>query len=407
MTMSSSRPSRHALATPENGSLVAEALGVLRFLDAHDVQVAPMVAARLAHTLGADEHAVLQTAVALTQAQRRGIEALPDPLPLVDQVESAVGDASLADWEFETLLAAAVCVHDRTDVLIEFAERTISELIAGGLSRHLRLVAGHFALADPRMRVWVHGSASLAQRTAVHERLSTIYLRRGDVQLATWHRALSTLEGDPALVLPLLALAHTTLVAGDAERAYRIAREATSHADTPEQMHRAAVLAALAAVACGFAEDAVRMVEPALGTGDPLLRFDALALHLLATNWLTGVVADGELEGLLAHLDPGVDSAQAARACALVATLLAERGEHTAAEQWQQRAARRPEHRVMAEAAGAWCSLHAGALDKAPEPAPLLGELAAALRLGLRGTRSPRCAAWCTGSAPLLPHRTK
>src|SRR5690606_41822180 len=130
--------------------------------------------------LAGDEAAIVQTANWMTDAQRRGVQALQDPLPLLDQVESSVGDARLEPWEFEVLIAAAVCLENRTELLLEVVGRPIGDLVAGGVSRHLRLVAGHFAFADPRMRVWVHGSASLAQRTAVHARLADLHARHDE-----------------------------------------------------------------------------------------------------------------------------------------------------------------------------------------------------------------------------------
>src|SRR5690606_23355253 len=114
------------------------------------------------------------------------------------------------------------------ELLLEVAGRPIGDLVAGGVSRHLRLVAGHFAFADPRMRVWVHGSASLAQRTAVHARLADLHVRHDERDLAIWHRALCTLEGDPRLVAPLLEFARSVLASGDAVRAHAIARDRKS-----------------------------------------------------------------------------------------------------------------------------------------------------------------------------------
>ncbi|MFT4284996.1 MAG: hypothetical protein QM598_09210, partial [Protaetiibacter sp.] len=137
MATSIPRPPRHALAAPDNRSAMDGALRILALLDAHELQVSPVVASRLERELAGDDAAILQTAGWMTEGQRRGAEALPDPLPLLDQVEGSVGDPRLAPWEFEVLVAAAVCVDDRTEVLLAFADRPIGELVAGGASRHL------------------------------------------------------------------------------------------------------------------------------------------------------------------------------------------------------------------------------------------------------------------------------
>src|SRR5690606_26399144 len=123
MTKSMSRPSRHALAAPENTSALDGALRILELLDAHELPVAPAVAAQLQRDLAGDETAILQIAHWMTEAQRRGAASLPDPLPLLDAVEGSVGDARLEEWEFETLVAAAVCLDDRTELLLEVSER--------------------------------------------------------------------------------------------------------------------------------------------------------------------------------------------------------------------------------------------------------------------------------------------
>jgi DNA-binding CsgD family transcriptional regulator len=388
MTKSMSRPSRHALAAPENIPAVDGALRILALLDSHDLHVAPVVAARLERELAGDEAAILQTASWMTTAQRRGTEALPDPLPLLDQVESSVGDPRLEAWEFEVLIAAAVCVDDRTELLLEVADRPIGDLVAGGVSRHLRLVAGHFAFADPRMRVWVHGSASLAERTAVHARLADIHARLDEPDLACWHRALRTLEGDPALVAPLLALARSVLATGDAARAHAIAREATSHAVDGAQHHEAAFVTGLAALAAGFVDDAVRRLAPVIagvtGARETTLRAEALGAHLAAVTWHSGVVPETELEACLApesHRDAAV-----ARTSAIAAALLAERGDADAAARWCARAAVGDATGAASAFARSWLALHAGAVDEVRGDGSVLGAIAEALALGLRGS---------------------
>lgn len=380
MTKSMSRPSRHALAAPENTPAVDGALRVLALLDAHELHVSPWIARRLERELAGDDAAIVQTAGWMTDAQRRGTEALPDPLPLLDQVESSVGDPGLEAWEFEVLIAAAVCVDDRTELLLEVAERPIAELIAGGVSRHLRLVAGHFAFADPRMRVWVHGSASLAERTAVHARLGEIFAHHGDRELALWHRALCTLEGDPGLVKPLLAVARSVLASGDAGRAHAIAREASSHAVDRASRAEAILLTGLAAVAAGLVDDAVRRLAVLLDAADPDVRRAALGAYLAAVTWQTGVVPEAELEAHLAREVQG-----AASVCALAAALLAERGEVEAAAIWSARAREADRDGASSALAGSWVALHAGAVGQVAGGGSVLGSIAEALARGLRG----------------------
>lgn len=383
MATSIPRPPRHALAAPDNAPPLDAAVRAIELIDAHGLCVAPHVAARLDRDLAGDEVAILQLAEWMSDAQRRGGESLPDPLPLLDRVEDAVGDPRLADWEFELLVAAAVCVDDRTEILLEVVRRPIGELIAGAASRHLRLVAGHFAFADPRMRVWVHGSASLAERTTVHARLAEVYTARGDEERALWHRALCTLEGDAELVAPLLTVARAVLATGDAERAHAIAREATSHAMDADARDRAGLLAGVTAAAAGLVDDAVRHLSPVTASTDPRMRIAATGALLAAATWRSGVVPDADLEACLARADSA--SPTAARACALAAALLAERGEREAAERWAARAAATDPDGAASALARAWTRLHSGAVDAVHGDRSLLGGVADALALGLRG----------------------
>jgi len=387
MATSISGPPRHALAAPDNTSALDGALRILEMLDGVDVHVSPAIAARLDRELAGDDAAIVQLAQWMTDGQRRGTEALPDPLPLFDQVERSVGDPALAPWEFDVLVAAAVCIDDRTEILLELAGRPVGDLIAGRVSRHLRLVAGHFAFADPRMRVWVHGSASLAERTAVHAALSGIYDRAGDGDRALWHRALSTLEGNPAFVAPLLALARAALVAGDAQRAHAIAREATSHAVGTREREEAGFLTGLTAVASGLVDDAVRHLAPLIASRDRGRAADALAPYVAAATWRAGGVPELELDASLAGRtgeEPSVRRS-AARACALAAGLLAERGDADAARAWCERAERLDGGGAASVFARSWLAVHTGAVDEILGDSSVLGAIADALALGLRG----------------------
>jgi len=387
MATSSSWPPRHALAMPDNTSALDGALRVLALLDDNGLLVAPTVAAHLDRCLAGDDLAILQLARWMTEGQRRGVEALPDPVPLLDAVEDAMGDGELEPWEFELLVAATVCVDDRTEVLLEFANRSIADLVGGRVSRHLRLVAGRFAFSDPRMRVWAHCSASLAQRTEVHAALSSIYARRGDEERSLWHRALCTLEGDPALVAPLMRLAKTALAAGHGEWAYAVAREATSHATDEHDAGRARLLAGVTAAAVGYLDDAAPYLSQAVAAAELRVGAEALAAHLTVSTWRLGTVPEAEFEALLARYDGGDRTVRRplARACALAAGLSAERGELVASDRWRARLALLDDDGAASAFSRSWAVVHGGMGDRVRGDRSVLGEVADALDLGLRG----------------------
>ncbi len=309
----------------------------LGLLDSHGLAVAPHVAQRLSLALAGDPVAVVEMARRLCEAQRLGTEALPDPLPLLERVERSLGGVRLRDWESEVLLVAAVCVDDRVEVLLDASGRGMAELIESEVSRHLRFTAGHFAFADPRMRILVHGRATLAERTAAHQSLDRRYAAAGDRLRASWHRALSTLEGDPALVVPLLELAREAFAAGDADWAHAVAREATSHAVAPASRGEAQLAAGLAALGAGLVDDAVRWLA-ALPAFETEVAAESLSATTLALTLARGGVPGADLEGWLRHPSGFAPEPAIRRAAVVAAMLAAERGEVAACRSWAARA---------------------------------------------------------------------
>ncbi|WP_084620656.1 helix-turn-helix transcriptional regulator [Agromyces italicus] len=347
---------------------------VVELLARHRLVVAPHVAARLGLALSGDADAIIEVTGRLRAAQRLGHAVLPDPLPLVPAIEAAVGAEvqRLAEWERTLLVTAAVCVDDRVDVLLAASGRPMSALVAGEVSRHLLLVAGHFAFADPRTRVWVHAVASLADRTGAHATLARAYTELGDDGRATWHRSLSTLEGSEALVAPLLELAEAADAAGEPEWAHAVAREAASHASGRAEIDAWRV-AGRSALHGGHVDDARCWLGAVLEHGDEDERASVLADYLIVRAALEGDVPLGELDDRLAATgDDAVDASDAwgslarrrsdlARASATAAGLLAERGAPAAASRRLADAARMTARHGLDDApllaAAAWCAM--------------------------------------------------
>ena len=192
---------------------------------------------------------------------------------------------------------------------------------------------------------------------------------------ATWHRSLATLEGSSDLVDPLLDIAERADVAGEAEWAHTVAREAASHADGDRAV-RAQTIAGRAALHAGFVEEAERWFGEVLRRGDEIHRTAVLGDHLIAVAMLSGDVPDRELDERLEQVGSCTrDGAHVfARALLIAAGLLAVRGAmHRAGQRLAQ--ARelldrfdlpRDEWQVMR----AWCSLFGKAgfdSDLAPE----------------------------------------
>ncbi len=268
--------------------------------------VAPHVVAQLAHQLGGNATALLQTARLLTAEQLAGAAVLPDPLPAAPVLRTLLGarlDALDPD-ERRALLVAAVAVVDRTDVLLAATGRDIEALLQGPLAEHLTLAGGRFAFADRRMRALVHGEARLAERTAAHAALAEVHGATGEEDLAVWHTTLANLEGRADLADGLLAFADRLLARGDAVGAYEVAREAASQAD-PGTRPRACALAGTAALESGHVQDAADWLRSAARSGDEGLRATTLAPLVAALTFAEGQVPDDVVEPYLAAATTG------------------------------------------------------------------------------------------------------
>lgn len=247
--------------------------------------LAPHVAAQLRTACAGDASAVAQMMDRLSDAQLCGTSALPDPLPLVPAFAHSAAPP-LHDSARRMLLIAAVCVDDRVEVLLQATGMSMPQLLADHAASGLVQVAGRYWFRDQRLRIVVHESADLATRTRTHRMLADLYDARGEGERALWHRALSTMQGDVDLAPRLLAVATRALAAGDAARAYAIAREAASHAGS-SSLDAARTLAGRAALSGGWIDDAIAWLAPVVADRDASA--DAVRLYRTASSLRHGV----------------------------------------------------------------------------------------------------------------------
>ncbi len=324
-----------ALVYPEVNGPAGTVPDLLGIVADRGISMAPNVAATLCRDLAGDLDAALEVAGALSPVQLAGHSALPDPLPLLPGLAARLDTPELSPEDRELLLAAAVCVEDRTEVLLTLAPGSMAELIGGPLGPHLQFVAGHFSFADPRMRLWIHEISTQAERTNAHVLMQHAYAGLGRRGKAVWHQSLATLEGDAALVPALLELSREAELAGNAVWAHAIAREAASHANGPAVLDSHLACGA-AALKLGLVSDAVAWLAPVLDAADPQLAASALAPYIHAESLLTGevptVLAERRAMSLLAAV-PDLDADGAtrvmrsvAKACGLAAGLCAAAG---------------------------------------------------------------------------------
>lgn len=336
------RPAPHPLVVSAVHPLDArETLHLLH--DEEGLAVAPHVAALLANRLAGNVGGILQTAAVLEPEQLTGARALPDPLPVTPATTAVYGAAvdALTESERTTLLLAAVAVSRRTSTLLAASGLALDELIGGAVADHVRFVAGHFEIIDPRVRSLVHDSATLAERTRAHESLA----RASEPGIAQWHASLAALAGLPGIATPLIELARDSLTRGDSAWAYDVAREATSQA-TGDDCTRAELTAGVAALQSGFVLDAVHWLGRVLRSGDAARADRALAPYTIAVALAHGHVPDADVEA-------GVARGSGIGAAAAAAGLHAERGDAASACRWLEVAG----DGELAGLARAWCAV--------------------------------------------------
>lgn len=239
--------------------------------------VAPHVSAALSGMVEGDPEARAELENILHNEHLTGAALLPDPLPAVPAARAAYpGLAGLDEDTRRILLTAAVAVVDRAEVLLAAAGADIDDLVSGPAGDHLHLVGGRFSFRDQRVRQIVHDDADLAARTAVHVGLANALRGSGRAEVALWHTALSTMEGDALLADGLVELAERHLACGDTARAHEVAREAVSQG-AGDTHRRASAVASRAALLGGHVHDAVSFARQAGDAGPALTA--ALALR--------------------------------------------------------------------------------------------------------------------------------
>ncbi len=282
----------------------------------------------------------------LTPAQRAGHAPLPDPLPaaqtLIDRLAPRLDN--LPPAHRRALLIAGVAIADRTDVLAAASGLTLDELVDGTLDGLISFVSRRYRLSDPRVRIVAHATATVAERTDAHTRLSAA-LADSSPHEAAWHRSLAALGGLPDVVPRLLGLSRQALRRGDSVFAYRVAREAASQSEPGRLRTVAQLRAGLSALHSGHAREAREWLGAVLRSGDVTLETSALAAFIFSVAAADGHVPHADLDRLEARWRADVGRGRAPGSgrgvvlgLATAAALHAERGDATAARAFGERA---------------------------------------------------------------------
>lgn len=363
---------------------------ILEDLLEHDLSCAPHVVARLVSEVTADAVTVRQVAATLDDAQRQGLRPLPEPLPAVPAIDALYAGVELDSRDRELLIAESLCLSDRLEPLLAFDGRSAEELAGSAIAERLRIHAGTIRPVDPRLRIWVRAGAGDPLEACVHERLSRVFHERGERVDADWHRARSSLCGDPATASELTRIARELSEAGFSDRALRLASEAAAHA-TGIGRDEAKVVTGVSAAAAGYAAEAAAWLASLFPDGAERYRLQGLGGLLIAQAHLQGAVPGVAPASFRPRTDDPEDWYAWARASGFAAVLCAERDDRDGMRAWlgalQEASAKVGAERDLRDPVVSLSWLIAGErdLDDVAGTGPLSGDLRRALHAAVDG----------------------
>lgn len=351
---------------------------------------APHVLTRLRVEAEGDDRAILEVAARLTTAQRTGLAPLPSPLPAVPAVVHAFRSLDLTGRDRALLFAVSVVLDDDLEPLLAFDGRNATEVGRSVIGDLVELRAGRIRLADRRLATWIADGTPASEATAVHERLHRVFHARGRATEAAWHRARASLHADASVAAVLVGAAREESEAGRSDRALLLAREAAAHA-AGAVLDEARQVAGAAAVAGGYAGEAIGWLAPLMTDGAETFRLRGLAGFVIAQAHLHGSVPSIDPATIRPRSDSDEDWYALARAAALAAPLCAERGDRRGMRRWadvlHESAARVGVERSLGDptVALSWMLLGEPDAPEARGTGPVTGVLLRALTAAVEG----------------------
>ena len=239
--------------------------------------VAPDVARRIASATGGNALAVVELAPLLTREQLAGGEPLPQPLPMSAGVERLFADR-VRGLPPETRLPLLIAAADDTgkpDAVAAAARRLGSDLAALDSAEEdglIRVGAAEISFRHPLVRSAIYGTATFAERRAVHRALAETLKDAGEIDRYAWHLAAATLEPDEEVARELEQAAARARSRNAFAAASAAAERAAELSPSPHEKGRRLAEAASDAWLTGLLPQAARLIEAA----EPLVDDPAL-----------------------------------------------------------------------------------------------------------------------------------
>ncbi|WP_424937640.1 MULTISPECIES: helix-turn-helix transcriptional regulator [Bacteria] len=284
----------------------------LTALHTRGLSAAPWVASCVMDHTGGDTTALIEIMAGLTPAQRSGLSALPDPLPLPRPIARETADrlSDATPAERQVLATAALMINDRVDLLVAASAVEAHVLLGTVVSRELAVRNGTFSFREGRVRAAALQSLDAEDQYRIHRTLFRVARAAGLRDDAAWHALLSGRASAAEYEAGVARLATRLLQAGNADAAARSAARLAS-AVTGQRRDRAQVLAAGAALAAGYHADAVARSLRAQSGGSAVLHAEAARIAAAAQAFEEGPPHRG---GPIDRLSTQIDALRVAAA---------------------------------------------------------------------------------------------
>ena len=251
--------------------------------------------------------ALLELPAGLSEAQRTGIEPLPDSIPLTARVQAAFAarvEGLPAPTQTMVLIAAADDTGDVATVVSAAAELGVAAeaLDPAEATGVVRTDGGRVAFRHPLVRAAVFGAATLTQRQRAHTALASVLKGEEHADRRVWHHALATLTADENVAAELEAAARRSQLRGGHASAVTAFERAAELSDSEPARRRRIGEAAEAAWAAGQPERARGLLARSLASADGDQRVRLLYLSGLIearSGWLPDALGPllGAIEG--------------------------------------------------------------------------------------------------------------
>jgi DNA-binding CsgD family transcriptional regulator len=229
--------------------------------------------------------ALIEASRALDDEQRRGLRALPNPIPVGRQLDDFYHRRlqQLPQVTQDALIIASACDADDAAVLqqaLACAGQHLASLEPAEDAFLLKLRDGHFSFAHPLLRSATYYSAPVAKRRAAHACLAEASTGKGREDARAWHLLKASAGPNAAAADELVELAARARVRQAPAVASRALQAAADLTPDPSLAAGRRLQAAVDAQLGGHASDAILLARRAQdGTDEPAIVGNAMLIE--------------------------------------------------------------------------------------------------------------------------------